>query len=67
MCTSVLTDSLLDGTPLVIVDHQAAMREGRTTAQSSKQANSATALSYLLVHMDALNARQTNRNTETGA
>ena len=67
VCTSVLTDSLLDGISLVIGDHQVAIQEGRTVAQSSRRANSATTLASLLVPMDALDSQRTTRNTETGA
>ena len=67
MCTLVLTDSLLDSTSLVIGNHQVAMHEGRTAAQSAKRASSATALASLLVPMDALEARRITRNTNTGA
>ena len=65
--TSVLTDSLIDGTSLVIPDHQVAMREERTVAQASKQANSTTSLCSLLVPMDAQDAQRTTRNSDMGA
>ena len=67
VCTSVVTDSLIDGTSLVIRDHQVAIHEGQTAVQSAKQANSATALTSLLVLMDALDIWRTTRNTNTGA
>ena len=67
MCTSVLTDSLLSGTSLVIPDHQAAIRRGRTAAQVSKKANPPTALHSILIPMDAQDAQRTTCNSETGA
>ena len=66
VCTSVLTNSLLDGTSLVITDHQAAMRKGQGATQSSKRINTATALYSLFIPMDASESRQTTRNIETG-
>ena len=45
MCTAVLTNSLLDGNPLTITDHQKEMRDGRSAAQASKCTNVAAKLS----------------------
>ena len=67
VCTSVLTKFLLDSTSLIIPDNQAAMHEGRTTAQSIKQANFANVLRSRLVPMDAQDARRTTRNPDMGA
>ena len=67
VCTFVVTDSLLNGASLVIIDHKAAMCEGQTASQSSKQANSATALRSLLIPMNVQDAQKTTRNSHTGA
>ena len=67
MCTAVLTESLLDGTPLTIIDHQKAIQDRRSIAQASKRANTAAKLSTITVPMSPFNTCQTTRNTENGA
>ena len=52
--TAVLTDTLLNGTPLTIVDHQKAIRDGQSAVQASKKVNAAADLLSLITLMPPL-------------
>ena len=67
VCTIVLTNSLLDGTPLTITDHQKAMQDGRSAAQAFKRANTTANLSTLTDPMSPFDTHQTIYNNKTGA
>ena len=66
-CTAILTDSLIESTPLCMGDHQTAMREGRTSVRTSGTAIACSTLDSICATMSPLDSRRTRRNEEAGA
>ena len=67
VCTALLTDSLLDGTELSLVDHQKCMAEGKKGATTERNATATADLAALLSNFPPAERRRLDRNQYCGA